>query len=147
MMESTKLWVVTKYAVSDLDGIRRRVNHSVRVGDVMAAHMIEQDGVTPAMVAAGYLHDIVEDHAVTMGDIHREFGNDIAELVDLLTRPDGMDYTDYIDRIGDNECATRIKLVDLFDNLLFVDQYKSSLRKRYIDAIDTLTGYLDPFDI
>ena len=147
MMEATKLWMITKYAVSDLDGIRRSVNHSVRVGDVLTAQMLEQGSVTPAMVAAGYLHDIVEDRAVTIGDIQREFSNDITELVNLLTRPDGMDYADYIDRIGDNECATRIKLVDLFDNLLFVDLYPSSLRKRYIDAIDTLTGYLDPFDI
>ena len=38
-----------------------------------------------AMHAAALLHDVVEDTDVTIEDIIREFGDDVAQLVDDLT--------------------------------------------------------------
>ena len=42
-------------------------------------------GATDAMIAAGWLHDTVEDTAVTIELIQAEFGDEVAELVGWLT--------------------------------------------------------------
>ena len=42
-------------------------------------------GSTPEMVAAAWLHDVVEDTGCTYTDIHMAFGADIATLVGWLT--------------------------------------------------------------
>jgi hypothetical protein len=38
------------------------------------------------VIAAGLLHDTVEDTAVTLSDIRRDFGDEIASLVDGVTK-------------------------------------------------------------
>jgi GTP pyrophosphokinase len=43
-------------------------------------------------VAAGMLHDVVEDTSVTMGQIETEFGSEIAQLVDGVTKVGKMEY-------------------------------------------------------
>lgn len=57
--------------------------HPLEVGDIL-----ESFGFDDNVVAAGYLHDVVEDTAVTIQDIEREFGSDIAYLVSSATEPD-----------------------------------------------------------
>lgn len=42
--------------------------------------------VPPAVVAAGLLHDTVEDTGLTLDDIRRDFGDEIAKLVDGVTK-------------------------------------------------------------
>jgi (p)ppGpp synthase/HD superfamily hydrolase len=42
-------------------------------------------GSTPDMVAAAWLHDVVEDTGCTFTDVHMAFGADIAALVGWLT--------------------------------------------------------------
>jgi GTP pyrophosphokinase len=42
--------------------------------------------VPPAVIAAGLLHDTVEDTDVTLDDIQRDFGDEIALLVDGVSK-------------------------------------------------------------
>ncbi|WP_322509899.1 HD domain-containing protein, partial [Anaerolinea sp.] len=42
--------------------------------------------VPPTLVIAGLLHDTVEDTPITLEDIRREFGDEIAKLVDGVTK-------------------------------------------------------------
>lgn len=50
--------------------------------------LLEQYGFDSHVVAAGYLHDVVEDTKYTIEDIREEFGEDIAELVMGASEPD-----------------------------------------------------------
>lgn len=57
------------------------ITHCVSVGIILA-----ELNVPPALVASGLLHDTVEDTDVTLDDIRQEFGEDIARLVDGVTK-------------------------------------------------------------
>ncbi len=57
------------------------INHCVAVAGILA-----ELHVPPAVVAAGLLHDTVEDTPITLDDIDREFGDEIAKLVDGVTK-------------------------------------------------------------
>ena len=70
------------------------------------------------------LHDIVEDcsnEAFGNWDLKRlqrvGFGHNVINVVDLLTREDGVDYMEYIYEVSKNREATLIKLADLKDNM------------------------------
>ena len=57
------------------------VSHSVAVATILAEQ--QMDSVT---IAAALLHDVVEDSDVSVEDIRRTFGPEVAELVDGLTK-------------------------------------------------------------
>lgn len=43
--------------------------------------LLEEYGYDDAVIASGYLHDVVEDTSYTIDDIENEFGSDVANLV------------------------------------------------------------------
>ena len=59
------------------------VMHPISVGE-----LLESFGYDDNVVAAGYLHDVVEDTKYTIEDIKKEFGTDIASLVMGASEPD-----------------------------------------------------------
>ncbi|MEK7121410.1 MAG: HD domain-containing protein, partial [Patescibacteria group bacterium] len=50
------------------------------------AYFLSELGLDSATVAAGLLHDVIEDTSVTHKDIEKEFGKDIAFLVEGVTK-------------------------------------------------------------
>lgn len=88
-------------------------------------------------VCAALLHDVVEDTVFSLSDLSVVgFPSRVVQLVDLLTRPSGLTYTQYIRRLSVDPGAVRIKLADLEHNLdpsraLYISD---SLRVRYIRA-------------
>ncbi|MEY3367821.1 MAG: pyrophosphokinae [Bacteroidota bacterium] len=50
---------------------------------------VEEIGLGPTAAVCSLLHDVVEDTDYTLDDIHREFGEKIAQIVDGLTKLDG----------------------------------------------------------
>lgn len=50
--------------------------------------ILQKAGYKEELVAAGILHDTVEDTEITLEDIKREFGNKIAEIVAGCSEPD-----------------------------------------------------------
>jgi (p)ppGpp synthase/HD superfamily hydrolase len=59
------------------------ITHPVAVG-----MMLLKNGYSEEIVAAGILHDTVEDTALTIEDIKREFGTEIAKIVEGSSEPD-----------------------------------------------------------
>lgn len=55
--------------------------HPVQVAGILADLQMD-----PETVAAGFLHDVVEDTEVTRDDLVRDFGEDVALLVDGVTK-------------------------------------------------------------
>lgn len=52
------------------------------------ASLVEEQGGTDDMIAAAWLHDVVEDTDVTIEEVGDWFGTVVRELVDGLTDPD-----------------------------------------------------------
>ena len=57
------------------------INHCLAVASILADLR-----VPPEVIAAGLLHDTVEDTTITLNDIKRDFGETIAVLVDGVTK-------------------------------------------------------------
>ena len=57
------------------------ISHCLAVASILAELY-----VPPAVIAAGLMHDVVEDTEVTLNDIQRDFGEEIARLVDGVTK-------------------------------------------------------------
>jgi len=65
---------------------------------------------------AALLHDVVEDTAVTMEELEKEFPEEVIAVLRLLTHEDGVPYFDYVRAIRANSIAVKVKLADIAHN-------------------------------
>lgn len=85
------------------------IHHVLRVANQMSD--------TSSTIAA-LLHDVVEDGDWTCEQLaDKGFAQDVVEAVDCLTRREGEDYKDFIQRCAKNPIAVSVKIADLRDNL------------------------------
>jgi len=98
-------------------------------------------GATPEMLAAAWLHDVVEDTGVTIEVIRQMFGEEVAELVGWLTdvsRPEqgNRAVRKAIDRahtaMAPAEAQT-IKLADLISNTRSIMAHDEKFAKTYLE--------------
>ncbi len=73
------------------------VTHCVEVAKILAE--LQLDSVT---VASGLIHDVVEDTAITVEEVEREFGREIAQIVDGLTKIGHLPLTSTTERQVEN---------------------------------------------
>ena len=112
----------------------------VHPGEV-ASIVASVPGSTPDMVAAAWLHDVIEDTGCTFTDVHMAFGIDIATLVGWLT--DVSKPTDgnrakrkAMDREHTAQApaeAQTIKLADLISNSRSIMQHDPEFAKTYLE--------------
>lgn len=74
-------------------------------------------GGDEVVVAAAWLHDVVEDTAVSLGALVGVFPARVVEAVDGLTRREDEPYFAYIERAGGDSVARTVKRCDLAHNL------------------------------
>ena len=108
--------------------------HPIRV-----ANIVKQHGGTDCMIAAAYLHDVVEDTQVDIDTIRDMFGDTIADLVSDLTDVscsyDGNRATrksiDMEHTLCSSVDAQFVKLADILDNSQDIRQADPSFWKVY----------------
>ena len=80
---------------------------------IVANNMENEDETIVAL-----LHDVLEDTNTTLEDLKNlGFNDNIIEAIDTLTRKDDEDYQTYIERIGKNQLARKVKIADLYHNM------------------------------
>jgi hypothetical protein len=90
-----------------------------------------------AIVAA--LHDVIEDSAITIGDLRGVgFSERVVDAVEALTRRAGESYRDFLLRLRPNDLARRVKLFDLDDNT-------DPLRLALISDVDNQKRLVDKY--
>src|SRR5438552_7663371 len=114
----------------------RYVSHCVEVAKILVD--LQLDSTT---VASGLIHDVVEDTAVTVDDIEAEFGKEIAEIVDGLTKIGNLPMNSTQDRqvenyrklllsIAKDARVILIKLADRLHNMRTLDWLPPEKRRR-----------------
>jgi len=73
------------------------INHCVTVASILADLR-----VPPEVVTAGLLHDTVEDTSITLDDLRRDFGDDVATLVDSVTKLSNLPHVTRDDQHAEN---------------------------------------------
>ena len=113
------------------------ITHSVEVAKVLAD--LQLDSIT---VACGLLHDVVEDTKVSVADVDREFGREIASIVDGLTKiaklPSGgstqerqvESYRKLLLSIAKDARVIIVKLADRLHNMRTLDYLSEEKRRR-----------------
>jgi GTP pyrophosphokinase len=106
--------------------------HPIRV----AVSLVDELQIySPTLVCGALLHDVIEDSPVTRDDVATGFGDEVAEIVWLLTKFEDVSLPAYLAAI---EAASRtgapiVKLCDRLDNLRFLAHSpKAEKKRRYI---------------
>lgn len=73
------------------------ITHPVEVAGILVN--LKMDVTT---IISGFLHDVVEDTPVTLDDIREKFGDNVAELVDGVTKLRHFEYTSKEDQQAEN---------------------------------------------
>ncbi len=73
------------------------IQHPLEVAQILVE--LEMDEAT---IAAALLHDVVEDTSLTLGDIEKEFGAEIALLVDGVTKLGRIEYKSKVEQQVEN---------------------------------------------
>ena len=123
------------------------ITHPLTVAYIVAEMYADSNTLCAAL-----LHDVVEDTDTTLDDIRREFNDDIAELVDGVTKISNIDFMNKADIMNAN---TRkmivslmkdpriviIKLADRLHNMRTLG-YKKDKGKQEAKALETLLIYV-----
>lgn len=75
-----------KFAEEKHRGVYRKSGEPYIEHPIEVCYIIAKLQAGPATIAAGFLHDVVEDSDATVEDIRKLFGDDVAFLVDSLTK-------------------------------------------------------------
>jgi guanosine-3',5'-bis(diphosphate) 3'-pyrophosphohydrolase len=68
------------------EGQYRKSGEAYIIHPVAVAELLRDLGGSPAMIAAGLLHDVVEDTEVTIEEIEERFGHEVRQLVEGVTK-------------------------------------------------------------
>ena len=137
-----------------IDQRRKYSNQPYQVHLEAVASIVATVSDDKEMIAAAWLHDVVEDTPATLGDLQKEFGDSTAKLVEQLTdisRPsDGnrvkRKEIDRLHTAQGSESAKTIKLADLIDNCQDITRHDPRFASVYLHEMSALLDVLGEGD-
>lgn len=112
------------------------VEHSIAVASILAGLLVDTTSICAAL-----LHDVVEDSDITTDDIAREFGPEVAGLVDGLTKISSLSFRSSVEEQSENyrklllsvakdARVIIIKLADRLHNMRTLEHLQQARRDR-----------------
>ena len=147
-----------KFATAAHQGQVRKYTHEPYIEHPKrVAAIVKTVAHTPEMLAAAYLHDVVEDTPVSIQDIKNRFGTLVARLVEELT--DQYEKANYPDlnrkarkerevkrQTKMSSAAKTIKLADVIDNTRDIVRNDPGFARKYLREMYFLTQALQGGD-
>ncbi len=132
------------------EGQKRRSNEDYYIHPFNVAKIIVSLGLDSESIAAALLHDVVEDTEYTDADIKREFGNEVALLVDGVTKIGRLNFSSkeqqqaeslrkMLIAMGKDIRVIIIKLADRLHNMRTIDAMPE--QKQRDISVETLEVY------
>tara|TARA_B110000971_G_scaffold59207_1_gene60406 strand:- start:1231 stop:1752 length:522 start_codon:yes stop_codon:yes gene_type:complete len=130
---------------------RKYTDQPYIVHPIRVAEIVDLYGGTDDMISAAYLHDVVEDTAVSIDDINDMFGSAVAVIVEGLTdvsKPE--DGNRAVRKAMDRQhsadatwAAQFVKCADIIDNAGDIGDHDPSFNVVYRQEMLLLLGVLD----
>ena len=139
------------YALKYHDGQKRESGEDYIIHPLTVAYLLSTMHADYETICAGLLHDLIEDTSITYEDIKNEFNDEIAYLVDGVTKFSHLNFNNkdefmamnirrIIVSMRDDARIVIIKLVDRLHNMRTIE-YKRADRQKEI-ALQTLEIYV-----
>src|SRR4249920_2002095 len=100
------------YSLKHHDGQTRASGEPYLVHPLEVALVLAEMKMDPVAVAAGLLHDSVEDTSVTIVDIRKEFGEQVAHIVEGATKISKIDFATREEQQAENLRKMMLAMVD-----------------------------------
>jgi GTP pyrophosphokinase len=100
------------YSLKHHDGQTRASGEPYLVHPLEVALVLAEMKMDPVAVAAGLLHDSVEDTSVTIADIREEFGEQVAHIVEGVTKISKIDFATREEQQAENLRKMMLAMVD-----------------------------------
>ncbi len=100
------------YSLKHHDGQTRASGEPYLVHPLEVALVLAEMKMDPVAVAAGLLHDSVEDTSVTIQDISKEFGEQVAHIVEGVTKISKIDFATREEQQAENLRKMMLAMVD-----------------------------------
>jgi GTP pyrophosphokinase len=131
-------------------GQKRKSGEDYVIHVVEVAKVLAELGLDSVTVASGLIHDVVEDTDITVEDVEREFGSEIAQIVDGLTKIGTLSFNSAQERqvenyrklllsVAKDARVIIIKLADRLHNMRTLDWLPDEKRRRI--ALETRDLY------
>lgn len=106
---------------------------------------MKKAGCTEDELAAGVMHDLVEDTDVTLDFLRTMFSEAVVLAVDSVTKREGEPIDEYRRRVATNQTGRKIKIHDLKHNM---DITRLKNRSRMTDKdVQRLREYAEHYDM
>lgn len=129
------------YAMSFLD--KKTYDHSLRVMLYVMCNESIPTHLHDDCIITAIAHDLIEDCKISIGDLP-PIRDVIADALDLLTKPEGYPYEDYIKEIKSaygkdyGKIAYWVKMADMKDHLAQKETLTPKLKEKYLEALPFL---------
>src|SRR5574340_761819 len=100
------------YSLRYHTGQQRASGEPYLVHPLEVAHVLAEMKLDTNAIAAGLLHDLVEDTAVTVEQIRQEFGEQVAHIVEGVTKISKIDFATREERQAENLRKMMLAMVD-----------------------------------
>jgi len=90
------------FAMKNHDGQERNSGEPYIIHPLEVALILADLELDVASIAAGLLHDVVEDTPATLSEIEQIFGDEIATLVDGVTKLGKLDFSNKLEQQAEN---------------------------------------------
>lgn len=123
------------------DGQVRKTGEAFIFHPLAVTQLLADYGLDEATLAAGILHDTVEDTDVNLDELRKEFGGEVADLIDGVTKLDRVEFEDrdeaqaatirkMVIAMADDVRVLVIKLADRLHNVRTLGPFDADKQKR-----------------